>query len=183
MDDKELQARLLYSVVVAGKSADFANNVIVRILGLCQDGELPFAMLQRKGSEIEIRGMCRAQGTGNYTKVGRCFWELSQASINLRTCTAEDLEKVHGIGPKTSRFFIMWTRPEAIHAALDVHVLRWMRGLGYAAPKSTPTGRKYANLEAAFIAEAAKRGLTPRELDSQIWDAARKGAGNEVKSA
>lgn len=52
MDDKELQARLLYSVVVAGKSADFANNVIVRLLGICQDGELPFAMLQRKGSEI-----------------------------------------------------------------------------------------------------------------------------------
>ncbi len=183
MDDRELQARLLYSVVVAGKSADFANNVIVRLLGSCQDGELPFAMLRRKGSEIEIRGMCRSQGTGNYTKVGRCFWELSQVPIDLRTCTAEDLERFHGIGPKTSRFFIMWTRPEAIHAALDVHVLRWMRGLGYHAPKSTPTGSKYAKLEVAFIAEAAKRGLTPRELDSQIWDAARKGAGNEVRSA
>jgi thermostable 8-oxoguanine DNA glycosylase len=82
--------------------------------------------------------------------------------------------KIHGIGPKTSRFFILWTRPHERYAALDVHILRWLRGLGHNAPRSTPNGRKYGELEKIFLSEADKRGLSPGELDAQVWEAGRR---------
>lgn len=174
----ELEARLLYAVIVAGKSADFADKACARLWEHCREGETPFAMLRRidyaqgvlrSGS---LEGVLRECRVGNYGKISRCFRELAKADIDLRTCSPEALERFHGIGPKTSRFFVMWTRPEAKHAALDVHVLRWMRAQGYAAPRTTPSGRVYAELERAFIAEAEKRGKTPRELDYEIWCAA-----------
>jgi thermostable 8-oxoguanine DNA glycosylase len=103
--------------------------------------------------------------------------QLAEAGLNLQTCEPADLEKIHGIGPKTARFWILWTRPDARYAALDVHILRWMRERGHKAPKQTPSAPKtYARLEKAFLAEADKRGLTPRELDFKIWQASASAA-------
>jgi thermostable 8-oxoguanine DNA glycosylase len=89
--------------------------------------------------------------------------------INLQTCSPTELETIHGIGPKTARFFIIWTRPDARVAALDVHVLRWLKTLGYDAPSQTPSGKRYVELEIAFLAEADRRRVTPHILDQQIW--------------
>lgn len=170
LDNEELEARLIYSIIVAGKSAKFAEGVMQR-LGLWQD---PFQIIR---SWIEKGLLCeelRAARSGNYGKIAQALREIAVSSIDLRTCTPEQLEKVHGIGPKTSRFFILWTRPNERYATLDVHVLRWLRGLGYDAPKATPTGEKYRKLEQAFLKEADNRNLTPRELDSQIWETGSK---------
>jgi thermostable 8-oxoguanine DNA glycosylase len=108
---------------------------------------------------------------GNYGKVFKAFHEVAFANLDLRTCSPAELEAIHGIGPKTARFFIIWTRQDARVAALDVHILRWMRNLGYDAPRQTPSGKRYAVLEAAFLAEADRRGLSPQALDAQIWSA------------
>ena len=69
----------------------------------------------------------------------------------------------------------MHTRPDEQYAALDVHILRWLRTKGYDAPKGTPTGERYRELELNFISEAEKRGMTPAELDSAIWYEAARG--------
>lgn len=167
----ELEWRILYAVIVAGKSAKFADQAIAKLkeLLLQHNSVTPFQAIRVVSNVGKLEAFLRAAGTGNYTKIGRCFTELVNAEINLRTCRPPDLEKFHGIGPKTSRFFVLWTRPNSRYAALDVHILRWMKGLGYDAPKSTPTGDKYLELEAAFIREADERGVTPRELDFSIW--------------
>jgi len=45
--------------------------------------------------------------------------------------------------------------------------LRWLRNNGYNAPKTTPpAGKKYRELELAFIAEGKKRGLSPKDWDT-----------------
>jgi hypothetical protein len=169
----ERQAKLLFAVIVAGKSAKFASNALDAFLKNGRKGELPFDMLQRLDSSSQLLGAIKASKCGNYGKVCRCFRELCRADLSLLNCGPEDLEKIHGIGPKTSRFFIIWTRPEERYAALDVHVLRWMREQrGYDTPKSTPSGRRYRELEEAFIHEANELGMTPRELDSEIWERA-----------
>ena len=81
----------------------------------------------------------------------------------------EELEEIHGIGPKTSRFFIMWTRPGANYAALDTHILKWLALRGHKVPKSTPSGKKYKEIEKIFLREAAELGMSPQELDTIIW--------------
>lgn len=170
METAELQERLIYSVIVAGKSAKFADAVLARLKEYRIWKESPFELFKRLIREGTIASVLRAIRSGNYGKLEKCMRELVKAKkLDLMTCTPAQLERFHGIGPKTARFFIIWVRPGERYAALDVHVLRWLRAQGYDAPKATPSGPKYAKLEAAFIAEAEKRGMSPRDLDFQIW--------------
>ena len=175
----DLEYRLLYAPVVAGKSAGFAEQALDRLL----DPVLTFAAAPRCSPFEIIRHMIRWRmlrqcledaRTGSYGRLERCLPALVE--LDPATCTIEDLEAVHGIGPKSARFFVLWTRPAERCAALDVHVLRWLRAQGYAAPRSTPSNpKRYADLEAAFLSEADQRGMTARELDAEIWTAGNVG--------
>lgn len=165
----EAQWRLMYSIVVAGKSADFARGAMDRFLAAA--GNVPpfrylelLVQLKRLGSEIRKARM------GNYTKLEKAFAQLADEKPDLLTATPEELERIHGVGPKTSRFAIVWMRPSERHAALDTHALKWLRFIGVDAPKSTPDPKHYAELEKVFIAEADRRGLPPRRLDALIWE-------------
>ena len=182
MTTAELESRLIYAAIVAGKSANFADAVCATLWNHCQPGETPFAMVKRLRDCGNLGTALRVCRTGNYTKLRRCLIELIEANLDLYTCTAADLERIHGIGPKTSRFFLLWTRPDtAQHAALDVHILRWLRTQGHDAPKSTPpAGPIYSKWEAVFLQEAAARGKSPRDLDYQIWQA---GTGRTQETA
>lgn len=183
-DIAELEARLLYSVVVAGKNAEFANSVLKRWLfehTLYKQGETPFEAIRRIDAAKTLEWTFHDVRSGNYGKITAAARGMANAGLNLRNCTPQDLEKIKGIGPKTSRFFIIWTRPGAKYAALDVHILRWLGKQGYNAPKNTPqSSKRYAELEKAFLEEAENRGKTPRELDSEIWDAGSRSI-NEVE--
>jgi thermostable 8-oxoguanine DNA glycosylase len=169
MGEEELQARLIYSIIVAGKSARFTETVMRRLHGHAGADTL-FDMIRRWIAEDALDKMLRDCRTGNYTKLAKALRALVAAEIDLSSVLPEQLETIHGIGPKTSRFFVLWTRPGVNYAALDVHVLRWLKKLGHNAPRSTPTGAKYRELELIFLEEAKKRGMTARELDAQIWD-------------
>lgn len=170
-----LEYKLIYSMLVAGKSADFAETVSNRLYG---DRLLsPFGWFRHVRSQGALGGELRKARSGNYTKLERGISELiDEKHLYLETVTPERLEKIHGIGPKTSRFFILWTRANAEYAALDTHVLKWLRFIGHAAPSSTPPkGAPYTKWENLFISEAHKRGMRPRELDARIWDYCSKG--------
>lgn len=168
MTTGELEYRLLYSMLVAGKSATFAAAAMKRFL---QADKSPFALVRELEEMGHLKIELQKARTGNYEKLTKGFAEVAHAELKLRTVTAEQLEAFHGIGPKTSRFFLLWTRPDAKHAALDTHVLKWLRYLGHDAPMATPSNSaKYATLERIILAEAEARGMTARELDSAIWD-------------
>lgn len=170
-DYHELQVKLVYAMIVAGKSARFANRACHRFFRDLPVGVSPLAWI-REMAEGELDGKLREARTGKYEKLRQGLQQLAEANLDLQSCSPTDLEKIHGIGPKTARFWILWTRPDARYAALDVHILRWMRMQGYDAPKQTPSSAKaYARLEQAFLSEADKRGKTPRELDHEIWSA------------
>jgi hypothetical protein len=133
--------------------------------------ETPFQYLRSINNLGQLGFLIRDIKCGNYKKTTQAFSEIINANLDLETCTPADLEKIHGIGPKTSRFFIMWIRPHEKYAALDVHILRWLNSIGIKAPKSTPSSKKlYSELETKFLKEAEKRNMTPRELDLEIWE-------------
>lgn len=179
MSEDELQHKLIYSMIVAGKPATFTEAVLTRFYWN-RNGMSPFALISFYSLSGVLEEKLRACRSGNYTKLARGFKELVSADLDLHTCGVVDLEKIHGIGKKTSRFFLMWTRPGSEFAALDVHVLRWLRSLGHDAPKSTPSNpATYAAFESIFLKEAKKRGMTARELDSAIWDFGSQNRGTE----
>ena len=174
LSQNERQHRLLYSIVVAGKSAKFAEKALSWFWNKTDHipGSTPFERVKNLAIKGVLGDYLRAARVGNYKKTTRAFFEIATSRIDLSSCTPDDLEKIHGIGPKTSRFFILWTRPGERYAALDVHILRWMGEQGYKVPKQTPTGKRYAEIEQWFLAEADARKMTPRELDAKIWSEA-----------
>ena len=162
------ERKLLYSVIVAGKSAVFAENALARFLSGIENRESPFQYIQRLVADDRLYEALQKSRCGNYHKISKCFAAIT--SLDVSNCSVDDLEAVHGIGPKTARFFLLWTRPDVRFAALDTHILKWLRKVGYDAPKSTPpSGKRYKDLERAFIQEADDMGLTPRELDYAVW--------------
>jgi len=97
---------------------------------------------------------------------------MQSLDLNLRTCTLEDLLKIHGVGNKTARFFLLHTRAGCEYAVLDTHILKWMRNRGEDVPKSTPTNSKvYRELEKRFryLSRLAHPSLTDAQIDLLIW--------------
>jgi len=167
LNDRELQARLIFSVVVAGKNAAFARNVIDKLFGKYK--ALPFDVIKRWVKNGELLSRLKEARSGNYGKLNKCLPQL--ITVNPRTVTLDELEQIKGIGPKTSRFYHLWIGKNTRCAALDVHILKFLRQLGHDAPKNTPTGRKYKELEEAFLAECERRHTTPNQLDADVWTA------------
>lgn len=166
LTQNELEYRIIYSIIVAGKSAKFAENVVNKLF---PKGASPLVWIRNWILNNCLEEVLRYYKTGNYKKMEKCFTQLVNSNVDLATCGPEELEAIHGIGPKTARFFILWTRKDANYAALDVHILRWLKAKGYDAPKATPTGKKHRELEIAFLEEAKKLNMSPRDLDAKIW--------------
>jgi hypothetical protein len=183
----ELEEFVLFAIAVAGHNAKFTTGALDRLLKSCGWPDVydtPFAAIQWTSKptweSYEHRRSYLAQamkraGMGCHTARSESFMQIAHSDINLRTCTIDELEKIRGIGPKTSRFFIMYTRPEEAdnYAVLDRHILEWMYDeFAMPIPMTTPQSTKrYQELETLFKQAARKRGLTARELDASIWQA------------
>lgn len=195
-DQATLERFLMHAMIVAGKTAKFAHDVLERFLGgwdaQAHQFNNPFELVY-EGTYATLLERLMGARTGNYKKLATGFTEIASwlyqpifkpaDSSVLRTCTPQQLEEIHGIGPKTSRYFILHTRKGARVAALDTHILKFLRALGHDAPKGTPSGKRYAELEAAFLAEADRLKMSPADLDAQVWEHYSKGTDVEREQA
>jgi thermostable 8-oxoguanine DNA glycosylase len=163
---------LIYSILVAGRTAHFAE---MKTKALFRDSDrrgiepfLMFGLCRLNARLMEHLKKCKV---GKYKLTHKAILWLITHSLNLRTVTPQQLEKCPGIGQKTSRFFIVWTRPYEQYAVLDRHILRWMKSIGHDVKETTPQSvAEYERIEKLYLAEAEKIGITPRELDSIIWE-------------
>lgn len=168
--EPELQLVMLFWVAAAGKKATAAARSLCSLLeeGSRSFGsDEPFAIVRSYGDRLAAS--MKAHGMGCYNNKSRCMLALARSGIDLKSCGVDDLESIPGIGPKTSRCFLMHSRRGVRHAGLDTHVLKYMRDMGIDVPKSTPTGRKYAQIEKAFLEMADRSGMGVAEFDLDIW--------------
>jgi hypothetical protein len=169
----------LFSLVVAGKNAEFAAKKVTNYLFVPPQGvTTPFDVIRQDLARGVLRVRLEAVRTGNYTKMERAFsYSAMRLQVHAPDLSVRDLEACPGCGPKTSRFFYMMTRRGARCAALDTHVLKFLRDQGHEdVPASTPpAGPAYRRLERAFLDECDARGREPAEFDLEIWKAYRKG--------
>lgn len=168
--DWELELVILFWVCAAGKNARVAAANLDRLL--CRGRDLfgvegPFSIIQNYGPSLPEA--LRSHGIGCYNNKSRTMFELASSGLNLKSCSVSDLEKVRGIGPKTARCFLMHSRRGVRHAGLDTHCLKYLRERGVDVPKSTPTGRRYLELESIFLDMADESGMTVAEFDLEIW--------------
>ena len=168
--DHELQLVLLFWICAAGKKASTAARNLDRMLSYGSDRfgmDEPFKIIRRFGAELAES--MRIHGIGCYNNKSRSMLDLADKDFDLKKCSVSDLESVHCIGPKTARCFLIHSRKDARFAGLDTHALKYMREQGFDVPKSTPSGKKYLDLEAKFLEMADRSGKTPAEFDLDIW--------------
>ena len=166
--DAELQKFWLFCIIVAGKNADWASEKVEMLLADMPDFMKPFGYLR----SINVLDKLQEIKTGQYNRISRAINE--SVGLDLRTAAPAQLEAVHGVSHKTSRFFVIHTRKHIEDvAALDTHLLGYLDWLGFAdIPKgSVSNSKRYTRLEWIFV--QVKRLLFPddtmAEADLKIW--------------
>jgi len=142
--DEELQSFLIFAIAVAGKNADSVAPKVNRMLADWKTEPFTFLRTYRR----DIDSIMRQWKMGPYDQ--RMIPAMNGIiDLDLRSCTISDLEAIKGIGPKTSRFFMLHSRPDQEMVVLDVHLLRYCRQkFRMKVPKSTPSGKRYLAIEA-----------------------------------
>lgn len=177
----ELEEFLLFGLCVAGKTASIQAKKLDQFLWALEkrwqqeyDSEIryymdptPFELLS-ESKEADVLACMKEVGLGQYRKLLQGFEDARH--LDVFTCTLEQLEQVYGVGPKTSRFFLLHSRPNQNLACLDTHVLKYLKSEGFPAPKVNPSKKLYPLLEKAFLFLAAKNNMTPADFDLNIWN-------------
>lgn len=169
--DNELQTFWLFCILVAGKNSDTTSRVLTKIIHDLAPWDNPFDGIRRIGYE-GLRDTLQQHRTGQYDRITRAIWQ--SLDIDLRNCSVEDLIKIHGVGPKTARFFLLHSREFCDEIVLDTHILNWMKtrcGVKNV-PDNTPQNPKqYAELASICkkLMEEHYPGLTLAQIDLLIW--------------
>lgn len=175
LSTSKLEENLVFWVLVAGKTAKTTAKNLDKLLkklhayGWEGKKNSPLQLLNRFNVE-ELALILKACGFGCYNLKAESLKQLASANLNLKTCSVEDLEKIKGIGRKTSRCFVMHTRKNARCAGLDTHLLKFLNDLGYNVPRSTPgSDRLYKEVEGKLLSVVDKTKRSPAALDLLVW--------------
>lgn len=169
--DSELETFWLFCLVVAGKTAKTQARLLNNFLtDLGSDS--PFVMIGLLTRD-ELLNRIKLSRLGQFNRLTNAFRQ--SLTLDLRNATVDDLENITGVGPKTARMFLMMSRPNQQFAALDTHILKYLGSRGITVPKTTPSGRKYQELEKTFLKFAHESKMTVAEFDLMIW---KKASGN-----
>ena len=169
----DLELFAVFAVCVAGKKAQQTADKVndnFRDVATPTKQLTPFEAIKNLVNIKVFVAYLKTAKMGQYRRIYRALRDLAEYGIDLKTCSDEELEAIHGIGPKTSRFIIMHSRPNQRLATLDTHILRWMRDQGIETPKATPQRKKlYKELEQKFLTLCDKCAILPSQLDLKIW--------------
>jgi thermostable 8-oxoguanine DNA glycosylase len=187
----ELEELAIFCIAVAGKPADRMAEAVDKMLNDLReiavewywiDGHTPFELIAGYLNTLDHRDSEKLKNlaelfnsykiTPNVMKA-KAVYELIGRNFDLNFVTAEELESIHGIAEKTSRFFCMCTQFNVQYAALDTHILKWLHNENVDFDlehtlKNRPRGRKYERLEREFLNRVPEH-LTPAEFDLEIW--------------
>ena len=174
LNTHELQEHLMFWVCAAGKNGVTAAKCLDKLLRNLKvvhtDWQSSPFNLVNKTDLLNFVSLVKQSGIGCFNSKAKAFRQMAMTDINLETCSVEQLEALHGVGPKTARCFLIHSRPNQELAGLDVHILRFLKDKGYDVPKSTPSGKRYREVEKHFIKEAKKSGMSIADFDLKIWN-------------
>ena len=200
---EELQHFLLFAMCVAGKNATQQGEKLVNFLRLIRNAgigagsgvtDTTFSHILNAGRG-KVGELLREVMMGKYNLLIKGFTEAACKYENggLDRASVDDLTKITGVGLKTAKFFIMFSREDEKHAVLDTHILKWLGSLGYDnydeddlnLPTVSPRNPSiYAIWEYIFFDEVAdalgvqRKDISPRQIveaDFAIWKHYAKG--------
>ena len=181
----KLEELVIFWVLVAGKNAmttsrgleSFLQGVrdwMCRRVSIQSVPRSPFALLRRMDSfhtdQQWMADRLKEAGIGCFNQKAGFLFDLIYSGIDLKKCSVEDLERIKGIGPKTARCFLIHSRPNQNYAGIDTHILKFMDAQGFDVPKTTPSGKRYREIEREFVKLAEKANKSVAEYDLEIWN-------------
>jgi len=168
----ELQEYFLFCVVIAGKTSTIQAKKLEEFLEPAWFKKMtPFEYIDYLVEKNLLREMVCDAKLGQYNRLTNIFKQCTM--LNLETVTLDELESIPGIGPKTSRCFMLHSRRRQKIAVLDTHILSWLRDNtdDVTIPTSTPQSpSRYKMIEGLFLSEAKKRRISPAKFDLRIWN-------------
>jgi len=175
----ELEEFLLFTIVVAGKTAyiqaqkleEFLSSIHKRLM--MPDHVSPFQLIRSaKDHGILLQEIHKAK-LGQYNKIHSAFLHIAENNYILNKVTPEILEKIPGVGMKTSRFFLLHSDNDYKDniAILDTHILKFIKeNIDNRAPKSTPTNSNtYKYWEDKFLLWCKENNKDAAEFDLEVW--------------
>lgn len=176
--EEELEEFLLFCILVAGKNSDIQARKLDDFLKYrpFPENVSPFKYISSLDEQGILETVIRECKLGQYNRVVPSFRDVSNRFYKkLKSVELSELVSVHGIGPRTARFFLVHSRKNCNHAVLDTHVLKWLRNQypanAHNFPKSTPPEKEYLFWETIFLAKAKELwpNKTIAEVDLEIW--------------
>ena len=175
----ELEEFLLFCIVVAGKTAyiqaqkleDFLVSVNKRLM--MPENINPFQTLKSAEQHGILMEEILEAKLGQYKKIYSGFKYICSNQYDLNKMTPELLEKIPGVGMKTSRFFLLHS--DSFYsdkiAILDTHILKFIKeNIDDKAPKSTPTIRvTYKYWEDRFLFWCEQNNKNVADFDLEVW--------------
>jgi len=175
----KLEGVLLFWICASGKTAKIMARQLDKLLNNLEDNS-PFDKIRRSNPEL-LPQMLKSYGIGCYNLKAQSMWEIANSDLNLRTCSVDELESIKGIGKKTSRCFLIHSRPTTNCAGLDVHILSFLKDQGHDVLRSTPgSNKKYKEVENIFLDYVKKSDKSVAELDLNIWRSYSKGQKYDI---
>jgi endonuclease III len=172
----ELEEFWIFAVCVAGKQAKRTAKAVDMLLQK-EKGGTPMQKIARMIDNGLLEKNLREIGTGQYSRIVRALTE--SRGLDLTKASVKDLEAIHGIGPKTARFFLLHSRKGIKLAALDTHLKRYVKDQGQW-NVVRGQGTEYEQIERIVLRMAQEKRMSPAKFDLWVW---RKYSGNQPKKA
>ena len=175
----ELEEFLLFCIVVAGKTAyiqsrkldEFLTSLNKRLM--MPENVYPFQSLKSANQHgILMEEILKAK-LGQYKKIYNGFKYITEREYDLTRMNPDLLERIPGVGMKTSRFFLLHSdiNYKDKIAILDTHILKFIKeNIDDRAPKSTPTIRvTYKYWEDSFLYWCELNNKNVADFDLEVW--------------
>ena len=185
----ELECFLLFCIVVAGKTAyiqaqkldEFLTSINKRLM--MPEHVSPFQSLKSAEQHgILMEEILRAK-LGQYKKIYNGFKYITENEYDLTRMNPDLLERIPGVGMKTSRFFLLHSdiNYKDVIAILDTHILKFIKeNIDDRAPKSTPTIRvTYKYWEDLFLYWCQCNNKNVADFDLEVWKSYARTAKND----
>lgn len=173
--DDELELHALFWICASSKNGVVSARCLCNLLNSWnKNGDLsPFQIIRFIDDQNILPEELKKFGIGCFNKKSDYMRDLVYKGLKLRTCSIDELESVKGISFKSSRCFILHTRPDQNYAGLDRHALSFLREKGHPIPKSL-TEKNYKNLEQIFLSYVKNSNQSTSEFDLNNWNSKRK---------
>lgn len=172
--EAELEEWLLFCIVAAGKTAKTQAKLLNNFLTSLRENygseeTTPFQLIWNADNVGALRSEIEKSRLGQYNRLEKSFRKTHDFIGKMKSITIEELETIPGVGPKTSRFYLLHSRQNQNYAVLDTHILHYMRDNGLTTLKVTPSGNTYKQTEQTFLNHANSINKTLADLDLEIW--------------